>query len=262
VPAAATACATAAEQAGDVFVEAAAKVVAAQTELALGRPEEALRRVRPVEARLRESGVGLVGFFSLDAWACEAEALIAIGAPARDEIAAIARRGRHAGNPNAEAVATRLRGLAAAAVSDHAAALEHFERALRLHERRPVPFEVGRTLLERGTVERRTRRKAAAKLSLQAALAVLEPIEAGWWAARARDELGRVGLRRATPGGATSAQTRVAELVAGGLTNREIAERLHMSVRTVEAHLTHVYRDYGVRSRAQLAAALAGRERG
>ncbi len=188
--------------------------------------------------------------------------MIATGRPAQDAIAEIERRGRHAGNPNAEAVAARLRGLAAAAGGDHAGAVEHFARALRLHERRPVPFEVGRTLLERGSVERRARRKAAAKQSLQAALDVLEPIEAGWWVARARDELGRVGLRRATPGGATAAQARVAELVAGGLTNREIAERLHMSVRTVEAHLTHIYRDHGVRSRTQLTAALAGREQG
>jgi DNA-binding CsgD family transcriptional regulator len=260
VPAAAADAATVAEEAGDAFVAAAAHVLAAQTELALGRPQEALSRVTPVLAQLRASGVGLVGFFVLDAWACEAEALIATGGPAPDAIAAIARRGRRAGNPNAEAVAARLRGLAAAAAGDHAGALEQFARALGLHDRRPVPFEIGRTLLERGTVERRLRRKAAAKQTLEAALAVLEPIAAGWWAARARDELGRVGLRRAPPGGATAAQARVAELVANGLTNREIAERLHMSVRTVEAHLTHIYRDFGVRSRTQLTAALSGRE--
>ena len=77
--------------------------------------------------------------------------------------------------------------------------------------------------------------------------------------ARARDELGRIGLRRAAGGdGPTPAQQRVAELLATGASNREIAGMLHMSLRSVESHLTSLYRQFGVRSRAQLAAKLAG----
>jgi len=49
----------------------------------------------------------------------------------------------------------------------------------------------------------------------------------------------------------------VAERVAAGLTNPQIARELHMSLRTVESHLSRVYREYGVTSRSQLAAALA-----
>ena len=49
----------------------------------------------------------------------------------------------------------------------------------------------------------------------------------------------------------------VAELVAAGMSNREIAATLHMSTRTVEAHLTKIYRHYGVRSRSQLAGSLS-----
>ncbi|MGO9977521.1 MAG: helix-turn-helix domain-containing protein [Solirubrobacteraceae bacterium] len=78
------------------------------------------------------------------------------------------------------------------------------------------------------------------------------------WVSRARDELRRIGLRRpAVTDGLTPAQERVAELVAAGLSNREIASALYMSQRTVEAHLTKIYREVGVRSRAQLAATLA-----
>jgi DNA-binding CsgD family transcriptional regulator len=87
---------------------------------------------------------------------------------------------------------------------------------------------------------------------------VLEPAGAAIWVARARDELGRIGLRRpAVAQGLTAAQKRFAELAAAGATNREIAQTLCMSRRTVESHLTTIYRELGVRSRAELAAAHA-----
>jgi DNA-binding NarL/FixJ family response regulator len=59
----------------------------------------------------------------------------------------------------------------------------------------------------------------------------------------------------------TPAQTRVVELVRAGSTNGQIARELHMSLRTVESHLTRIYRDHGVTSRSQLIAALADSER-
>ena len=132
------------------------------------------------------------------------------------------------------------------------------DQALAEHERRPLPLELGRTLLERGSLERRAKRKSAAKRTLEQALAILEPLEANMWVARARDELGRIGLRRAVLSDElTQAQMQVAESVAAGMSNREIAGTLHMSTRTVEAHLTKIYRHYGVRSRSQLASSLS-----
>jgi DNA-binding NarL/FixJ family response regulator len=78
------------------------------------------------------------------------------------------------------------------------------------------------------------------------------------WASRARDELSRIGLRRArVTEGLTPAQERVAELVVAGSSNAEIARELHMSLRTVESHLSRVYQEHGVKSRTQLVAALA-----
>jgi DNA-binding CsgD family transcriptional regulator len=124
---------------------------------------------------------------------------------------------------------------------------------------RPIPVELARTMLEKGSLQRRAKRKSAAKQSLEEALAILEPLGAALWVARARDELGRIGLRRPAGGeGPTPAQQRVAELLATGASNREIAGMLHMSLRSVESHLTSLYRQFGVRSRAQLAAKLAG----
>ena len=126
------------------------------------------------------------------------------------------------------------------------------------HRARTLPLDLGRTLLEKGTLERRAKRKSAAKRSLEQALEILEPLQASLWVDRARDELGRVGLRRPTVSvGLTPAQTRVAELVVSGMSNREVADTLYMSLRTVEAHLTKVYRERGVRSRAQLIATMS-----
>ena len=73
------------------------------------------------------------------------------------------------------------------------------------------------------------------------------------------EELARVGARRPRPiGSLTPAERRVAELAAGGASNKEIAQTLFISVHTVEAHLTHAYAKLGVRSRSQLAKHLTG----
>ena len=62
--------------------------------------------------------------------------------------------------------------------------------------------------------------------------------------------------RSAAPGVLTPAEHRVAELAARGHGNREIAERLYVTQRTVETHLTHAFQKLDIRSRADLATAL------
>ena len=100
-------------------------------------------------------------------------------------------------NPHGVAIAKRCEGLLLAARGDLARAIEAMDAALAQHAQRPIPLEIGRTLLEKGSIERRAKRKTAAKQTLEQALAVLEPLDAAIWVARARDELGRIGLRRA-----------------------------------------------------------------
>jgi DNA-binding NarL/FixJ family response regulator len=113
-------------------------------------------------------------------------------------------------------------------------------------------------LVEKGSIERRAKRKSASKQTLERAVEMLEPLGAEIWVSRARDELSRVGLRRArVTEGLTPAQSRVVELVVAGSTNAEIARELHMSLRTVESHLSRIYQEHGVKSRGQLVAALA-----
>lgn len=99
---------------------------------------------------------------------------------------------------------------------------------------------------------------ATPSVGLEKSAALTQTQKHRMWEARTRDELLRIGLRRpAIVEGLTPAQQRVAELVASGMSNREIASTLYMSQRSVEAHLTKVYREFGVRSRAQLVATMS-----
>jgi DNA-binding NarL/FixJ family response regulator len=111
-------------------------------------------------------------------------------------------------------------------------------------------------LLAQGTVERRAKRRAAAREALTAALELFDGLGAPLWAERAAAELARVPGRGRAPSELTETERRVAELVAEGLANKEVAARLFVSVRTVEANLSKVYAKLGVRSRNQLAGRL------
>jgi DNA-binding CsgD family transcriptional regulator len=184
------------------------------------------------------------------------EALIALGRLERAEglLAAFEESGRKLDRVWALATAKRCRGLLCAARGDLAGALAAFEDALTEHKRIDMPFERARTLLALGAVERRTRRRARARLALEEAASEFERMGAKAWAERARSELDRVGGRRPHAAGTlTATEQRVSELAAGGLSNKEIAQTLFVSVHTVEVHLSHAYAKLGVHSRAQLA---------
>jgi DNA-binding NarL/FixJ family response regulator len=94
--------------------------------------------------------------------------------------------------------------------------------------------------------------KAAARASLDEALRDLQAIGARVWCERARAEQARIG-GRARSTGLTPTEERVAALVADGRSNKEVAEALFVSVRTVEANLTRIYAKLGIRSRTELA---------
>jgi DNA-binding NarL/FixJ family response regulator len=125
-----------------------------------------------------------------------------------------------------------------------------------------MPFELARALLCEGEILRRHRRPAAARSSLRRALHLFEGLGAIPWAERASVELAATGDRdsaRQQPAaidGLTPQQLRIARLIADGHNNVEAAEALFLSRKTVEAHLTQVYRKLGVHSRTQLMRAL------
>jgi DNA-binding NarL/FixJ family response regulator len=166
-----------------------------------------------------------------------------------------ARLGRRWGT----AVAARCRGLLLAAQGELSAAEEAINAAVVMHQTLPMPFEEARTLYAAGEIHRRARHKHQAVELLQAAVAIFEQLGAPLWQQRVLDELTRGGGQAARPGERrvlTAAEQRVADLVAVGHTNPEIATQLFMGQRTVEAHLSRVFRKLGVRSRTELCRAL------
>jgi DNA-binding NarL/FixJ family response regulator len=104
-------------------------------------------------------------------------------------------------------------------------------------------------------VGRRTRAAGAR------ALASFEELGTPLWAAKARAELRRIGGRPTAAGRLTPTEEQVAELVAAGCSNREVADALFMSVNTVEANLSRIYHKLGVRSRTELGAKVAAQGR-
>jgi DNA-binding NarL/FixJ family response regulator len=125
--------------------------------------------------------------------------------------------------------------------------------ALAAHERLPQPFELARTLLAFGQVERRAKRRAEARQALTRALDLFDALGAPRWSEKAAAELARIPGRGPASPSLTETERQIAELVAAGLSNKEVAARLFIAVRTVESTLSRVYEKLGVRSRTELA---------
>ncbi|MGW4808287.1 ATP-binding protein [Kitasatospora sp. NPDC004272] len=113
----------------------------------------------------------------------------------------------------------------------------------------PYPLEIARAHLALGALERRARRRAAARTALQEAHARYTAAGCLPWQQHAA-ALAALDALEADP---TPMQQQILALIRSGATNREIAARLHLSVKAVEANLTRLYRQYGVRGRAELA---------
>jgi DNA-binding CsgD family transcriptional regulator len=158
------------------------------------------------------------------------------------------------------AVAARSRALVLAAEGDAASAAAELDRALAEHDACPMPFELARTLLAAGQVQRRLKQKRRARDLLDRAAELFDALGAEPWAARARDESLRTATRTA-PDDLTPTELRIAKLAAAGLTNDAIAAEVFVSRKTVEANLGRAYRKLEIRGRAQLARALDARER-
>jgi DNA-binding CsgD family transcriptional regulator len=224
-------------------------------ELSLGNESGALVHLRPQLDWVREKK-GALATHPSDAYALEA--LVGGGclAEAAEQIDRFEAEAQALESPWALAGASRCRGLLAAAAGDFTAALTAFETAVGYQEHGAWPFERARTLLFLGRTQRRAKQKAPARTSLQSALETFDLLPAPLWAERVREELARLGLRRGERDELTETERRVAELAASGLKNREVAARLFISPKTVEANLARAYRKLGIRSRAELGARL------
>jgi DNA-binding CsgD family transcriptional regulator len=226
---------------------------------------ETLRRVRDLEA-----AQGIYEPTMLRWHADLASGLVAIGE--LDEAEETIRSAR-------EGIVNRTYHTGVTARLDRAEALLHAERgeseagaalladAVQAFDELGQPIERGHTLLVLSQIERRRRRYAAARAAATEALAVLTRIGAKPWIEQAVRTLAWVDGTSVDapavpkePSGAlaalTATEARIATMVREGASNREIATRMFLSVKTVEATLTRIYRKLGVRSRTQLSSRL------
>jgi DNA-binding CsgD family transcriptional regulator len=231
----------------------------ARVRLARRRPAEAHEDLVAAADLWRELGVCHP---ALAAWRVDdAEALVQLGdgADARrlaDEHLALAHR---VGLPGPTGAG--LRALARASEPRDAVAL--LERAVDLLAGCPVRIEHARALVDLGAALRRANRRADAQAVLRHGLDLAGRLGMRRLARRALDELRATGARprRSAHSGLdalTPAEHRVAVLAAERLSNREIAQQLYVTRRTVETHLTHVFQKLGLTARTDLGAVLKG----
>jgi DNA-binding CsgD family transcriptional regulator len=221
-------------------------------ELSRGDAAAAHSWMAPLGGAVAAMGVGEPG--SVRFVPDEIEALLGIGAleQATALLETFETRARKLNRTWALATGARCRGLLLAAKGDLDGAVRAVREALEHHENLAMPLELGRTLLQEGRIHRRRREKRAAKDALQAALKVFEQLGAQLWAARARSELERVGLRPPAGNDLTGTESAVARLAAQGRTNREIASAVFLSPKSVDGVILRIYAKLGIRSRAEL----------
>jgi ATP/maltotriose-dependent transcriptional regulator MalT len=135
-----------------------------------------------------------------------------------------------------------------------------FESALNAEPR--WPFDFARLEMSYGGWLRRQRRITESRPHLRAARDMFDALGVQPWADKARAELRASGERMAEPVRAAPRQPlspqelQIAQMAASGLSNRQIADRLFLSHRTVGAHLYRVFPKLGIVSRSELGRAL------
>lgn len=161
-----------------------------------------------------------------------------------------------AAGPWSHAAVERARGALLLARGDAERAADVLDGAAACFQSLEHGPDTARALLLRAQALLRAGRRSLAAEVAAAAHARFSAMGATLWEARALELLERLQPGRAA-GRLTAAETRVAALVAKGMKNREIGQALFMSVATVEAHLTRIYRKLDIRSRTELARLVA-----
>jgi len=155
----------------------------------------------------------------------------------------------------------RVRGHIQSARGDAEGAEATFRHGLDQLGRLPLPFQRALIELAYGQTLRRHGKRRAAAAQLQAAADRFSMLQARPYQERCERELVACGLapaerRNFDPTRLTAQEQAVARLVGEGLSNRQVAAELFVSIKTVQFHLTHIYSKLGISSRAELAARL------
>ncbi|MEU5841512.1 LuxR C-terminal-related transcriptional regulator [Rhodococcus sp. NPDC047139] len=174
------------------------------------------------------------------------------------------------GHRSAKARLGYVRGRILGARGDIDAARDVFENSLAEIDTLPLPYDRARVNFAYGQTLRRAGRRRDADAVIRTARELYSSLGAVTYVERCDRELKAGGLRtgeetevpRADLSTLTPQERAVANLVASGRTNKEVAGELFLSVKTVQYHLTRVYSKFGIRSRSELAAKFRQQDRG
>jgi DNA-binding CsgD family transcriptional regulator len=224
-----------------------------------GKPKEALEDLLLLRDRL--DGWGIVNP-SFGAWRSEA-ALTCLALNDRSEARRFAEEevslARSFGAAPALGIALRTAGV----VEEEVRGLELLSEAVDVLKRSEAELELARALTDLGSKLRRDGHRRDARDPLRRGLDRAQACGAKRLAQHAREELVAAGARPrreriAGPEALTASERRVAEMAAAEMTNREIAQALFVTMKTVEVHLTHCYQKLNIESRRELSDALSG----
>jgi DNA-binding CsgD family transcriptional regulator len=221
-------------------------------ELSAGDLDAAARALDEATSLVSAQGIAEPGYGRTEPLAVEVDIRRGRLDEAERRIVAFESVGRRLKRPWVLASADRAKAMLVAARGDLELAHEAGLQALAGMEALGRPFEVARTHLAMGVIERRRRKKRLAREHLELATAGFDKLGARLWAEQASEELSRTGYR-SPERGLSPTERRVAELVAEGLSNREIARVLFVTVNTVESTLRHAFLKLGIHSRVELA---------
>ena len=190
-------------------------------------------------------------------WAAEGLRLLDRNEEARalvDEELALARRW---GDPHAIGASLRALGL----VEGGNAGIELLREAVEVLAGSEARLEHARALVDLGAALRRANQRTEARERLREGVDLARRVGAFGLAERANDEIAATGARprkvlQTGLDALTASERRVAQLAADGMSNKEIAQTLFITIKTVEVHLSHAYRKLEINSRAQLDPAL------
>jgi DNA-binding CsgD family transcriptional regulator len=237
----------------------------------IGMLRVARGRLRLVEGRAHEALADLVaaaesyrgvGVFGPDLLPSRLQIALALDAVGRDADAKARARveeewARVFGNPRLIAEALRVRGLV-----DHRAGLDALTEAVELIATTEFRLDHARSLVDLGAALRRANSRKAAREPLRDGMEIAHACGATALEQRARVELEATGARPRSvivtgADSLTPSERRVAQLAAEGMTNREIAQRLFVTTKTVETHLRHCYQKLDISGRSGLEEAMS-----
>lgn len=223
------------------------------------QPAKAAERLRAVWEHGEREGVQEPGVFPVAPELVQALAELDELEEAEAITARLAELAERQAHPWGMITARRCRSVVrlAGSAADVEAA-DGLERAAADYEALGLHFDAARSLLSLGRAQRRRRQWGLARSAMERAAAAFDAMNSPGWAEQVRAELARVATRSPRADGElTRSEQRTAELAAGGLSNKQIAQELVVTVHTVEVHLSRVYAKLGISSRGQLAARLS-----